>query len=535
MELVLPPYESVVSGNMSSSTPSIWISREQRYHSPPTYPPSFAAAAPMAIQRAQEAPPPPLPPPSYIPDISAGHDPGWQWGNDPSGSDFGRPASVKAGSSLLGGATWGFRQEKERDDSAHDTAGDTRRGSSISTVTFTRESDMADDHMSHSDEDGSVSRPSSNYRYVWEAEHLTRACLCAMRVPKTPSSRLTCCCDRLQSERQLEQRTLEQSSNTYDKQLLSRIGGPNTPKRLSVSYTNGLPDIAQLSQSEGERRSSGQLKPLSLPERRHAHSNSIESPASSRWPSSGALSPGFTAFWGEHGPSDSRTPATRHGSLAFDDSTSHRGSYDHSMFINEDLMEDGQMSSLNLHDRSPSGSDDSQLKPGTKRRASSPPREGTREERCSMSSAAGHNEIYHRRSMQQLPNRGSPISRFQPSHSSVSSASSFGPRHGSLGSSLGIASIPSSATSYGSGRISPSALSPTVDPGLRLGTPYEGARAQGMTQQRTIPENPQQGRRPSTDSAAHSRHGSLSHMQGVYICECCPKKPKKFDTQDELR
>jgi len=300
-----------------------------------------------------------------------------------------------------------------------------------------------------------------------------------------------------------------------------------------VSYSGGLPEAAQLSQPEAERRNS-QLKPLSVPERRHTASNSLDSPASFRWPASGAVSPGYTGFWADGAPDSSRTPHTRHGSIAFDDSISHRGSYDHSMFINEDLMEDGQMGNLNIHDRSPSGSDDLSLKLGTKRRASSPPREPAREERASISSASGQSDVFPRRS---LPSgHHSPVSRFHPSHSSISSASSLGPRHGSLGSSLGMASIPSSATSYGSGRLSPGAASPAVDPGLRLGTPYESARALSHSHQRTISENTQVAtREPSTDDMNHSRQGSLSHPQGAFICECCPKKPKKFDTQEELR
>ena len=273
-----------------------------------------------------------------------------------------------------------------------------------------------------------------------------------------------------------------------------------------------------------------------MPERRHASTNSIDSPSSLRWPSSGAVSPGFNGYWAEHGPPDhNRAPLSRHGSTAFDDSISHRGSYDQSMFIHEDMMEDNQMSNLNIHDRSPSGSEDANLRAGSKRRASSPPREGLREERSSVSSASGHNEIYHRRSIQQLPNRGSPVSRFHPNHSSVSSASSLAPRHGSLGSSLGISSIPSSATSYGSGRLSPSAHSPAVEHEGRLGTPYGSAKILAANHQRTFSETTQNGRRLSTDSMSHSRHGSMSHMQGIYICECCPKKPKKFDTEEDLR
>ncbi|RMX74791.1 hypothetical protein D0869_12250, partial [Hortaea werneckii] len=384
-----------------------------------------------------------------------GHDPGWQWGNDPTRSDFGRPASVKPGSSLLGSVGRDFRPTVEERDIYTRGLNDARRGSSISTITMNRDSDMVD---AHSDDDAALSRRASNYR--------------------------------LQSERQLEQKTLEESSSSYDKHLLSRIGGPGTPKRQSVSY----PGPHELAQAESERRST-QLKPLSVPEKRHSFSNSTDSAAATRWPSSGAVSPGYTGSWFEHGATDPNRPlGLRHGSLQFDDSISHRGSYDQSMFIHEDMMEDGQMGNLHIQDRSPSGSEDAHVKAGTKRRASSPPREGLRQERFSVSGTLGHSDLYHRRSMQQLPNRGSPLSRFHPSQSSVSSASSYGPRHGSLGSSLGIASVPSSATSYGSGRLSPNGLSPAMD--LRA---------------------------------------SASHMQGVYICECCPKKPKKFETEEELR
>lgn len=155
------PCSSVV-GNMSSSTPSIHISHHQRYQSPPTCPP-IPSASPMAIPRAQEPVPPPLPPPSYIPDISAGHDPGWQWGNDPTRSDFGRPASVKPGCSLLGSCGRNFQPyEKERDFYTPGVAADARRGSSVSTVTQHRDHDMSDAYGS---EDGMLSRRTSNYRY----------------------------------------------------------------------------------------------------------------------------------------------------------------------------------------------------------------------------------------------------------------------------------------------------------------------------------------------------------------------------------
>ncbi|CAK1362941.1 hypothetical protein CB0940_04914 [Cercospora beticola] len=496
-----------------SGIPDIHLNHE-RFHSPPRF---HRGPAPMAIPRAQEQHvPPPLPPPSFL-SISPNHDPGWQWGNDPNGSDFGRPASVKPGSSLLGGAparTFGGRAEKENDAAYHHHIDWARRGSSISTATTSTVTgninDMAESGSLTPSDDGSMSRPTSNYR--------------------------------LHGERHLEQRTLEASSNTYDKQLLSRIGGPNgppTPKRTSLSYSSGnAQETAQLAHAESERRNSQLLRPLSMPERQQQQS-SLDSPASSRWPSSGAVSPGFTGFWPEGGPTEhSRFQPSRHSSITFEDSISQRGSYDASMYAQEDFVEDSHMRDLHIQDRldrSP-GSDAR----GQKRRASSPPRDLSREDRSSVSSASTHSEAAQRRNLFHQP-RISPISRLHPNNSSISSASSYGPRHGSLGSSLGGLSIPSTAaTSYSSGRISPGGLSPAFDPtDSRFSAQFKGLSpnsAIAAPHQRTLSQS-SQGPQPiaSADSAPQSRHHSVSQIHGVYICECCPKKPKKFDTEDELR
>ncbi len=136
-----------------SSTPTIRIFRDQRRYSP-TNGPSFSSSPfPMAIPGARDPVPPPLPPPTYIHELSSGSDPGWQWGNDPSAADFGRPASVKAGSSLLGSFAKSTRLQKEHENAAHYPFNDGRRGSSISTVTASREQDMMDEPFQHSDED----------------------------------------------------------------------------------------------------------------------------------------------------------------------------------------------------------------------------------------------------------------------------------------------------------------------------------------------------------------------------------------------
>lgn len=451
---------------------------------------------------------------------------------------------------------------------------DSRRGSSLATITpSTRDHEMLDAQQSQSDEEGaSRSRSGSTYRYVklWEAgtfANLDRSMIERQSENCTASSWQSTSCtfhnrcfdflqshaltrnaNRLQSERRLEQTTLVGSSNAYDKQLLSRIGGPSTPdsKRQSVSSTTfgpGMQETAQLAQAESERRNS-QLRPLTVPTHERRQNSISESPAIARFPtsvpSSGAISPGFSGFW-EHGPIDSNLLHTRNGSL----SSSHRGSYDNTMFANDE-MEDSRMSNLHIHDRSPSGySDDynTSAKAGTKRRASSPPRDLYSDERSSVGSAPGQND-YNRRSLHQLPDRGSPVARFQPSHSSLSSASSYAPRHGSFGSSLGVPSVPSSATSYASGRVSPSILSPAIDPELsRARTPSGSGQSLKPGPALTIPHHGRtlssstQGGAQSSgaESAPHSRQSSLSQLQGMYICECCPKKPKKFDTEDDLR
>jgi hypothetical protein len=151
-----------------SSTPSIRISQPQRYASPPSsssFQPDLAS--PMPIPNVQDAVPPALPPPTHIPDITSGQDPGWQWGNDPTSTDFGRSAPVKPGSSLLGGGLIS-PPHKELEHVQNGSMDDGRRGSSLATITAsTRDHEMLDAQQSQSDEEGaSRSRSGSTYRYV---------------------------------------------------------------------------------------------------------------------------------------------------------------------------------------------------------------------------------------------------------------------------------------------------------------------------------------------------------------------------------
>ncbi|QIW97470.1 hypothetical protein AMS68_002988 [Peltaster fructicola] len=432
---------------MTRNTPSIRISQHSGQRSSSDFhdaPPGVASIAlPMAIPRAREAVPPPLPPPQYIPEISPGRDPGWQWANDPSASDFARPASVRPGSSLLGGFHKSTSQERNTDGRVDDYA---RRTSSTSTITPPRDVEMAN---SQSGEE-SNSRPQSDYR--------------------------------LQSERRLERPLFEGSSHAYDKQMLGRIGGPNTPsKSLSGS------SVQDAAMSDRERRNS--LLPALG-----------QSQDSTRWlpsmSSSGAISP--HVWEGSH---------TRHNSVQ-----------------SERFYEANTQDDFPMDDAQPAREDVfGNFKIGAKRRASSPPRDlQQREDRHSLGSAS-HLSESQRRANQQL-SRDGPPPRFHPNHASVSSVSSYGgQRHGSLGSSLGIASVTSSATSFASGVVSPLAAS-AMD--------AEGSIQSLSSHQRTASESTQTDKRSPDHS--HSRQGSRSQT-GLFVCECCPRKFKKFDTEEQLR
>jgi len=449
--------------------------------------------------------------------MANGLDPGWEWGNRRRHSDAeeARYGAVRADSSLLLGVQADREAVKEHGEQSENGRG--RRENSTSTIT-NNDADMGGDTPNQGEEErNSLIRPSL-------ANH------------------------RLQSERQLGQKALQNSSQAYDKQLLSKIGGPSTANRP------GGANFPQQEGGSGQRNAfhelSGQLKPLSVPsERRYS---AIESPVS-RWPSanSSGLSPGGSGFRSpmfEHGPSDNLF-ARRSNTASTPDTVeeiptcinrSHRGSDDQGVFMDHDFAEEHGMRDLHIHDRSPSGSEE---QGGKKRRADSPPVEAAREDRERVPTG-GPNDLYRRRSQQMLASRNSPISRFQGGYGSVSSTSSLGQRTGSLASSWNL-SIGSSVTSYSGERLSPGAMSPSVEAEFGPVSPYATNRSLNPSprgslsknqHQRHLSENERpQSRKMSADGQNHSRQSSISKIQGLFICECCPKKPKKFDSEDELR
>ena len=335
---------------------------------------------------------------------------------------------------------------------------------------------------------------------------------------------------RFTSERQLGQKALQNSSQAYDKQLLSKIGGPSTPTRTTappLSTSSTQDPIADPHTSI--HKHGNQLKPLTVP----------------------AISPGYNGFRSPiFDPAEPSRP--RYGSIStpgpLDDACStHRGSYDHTIFSDPEFgMEENGMRDLNINERSPAESEDYQLglKGGLKRRASSPPSEAARDDRPI---PTGHNDLYHRRSQQMLVNRNCTASRFQSTQNSLSSAGSASQRSGSIGSSFGFSTAPSSMASYcGDQRLSPSALSPLGETELGAVSPYAANRSLDPSPRGSLSRPPHQRgfseaehpqiRKMSTESMLHSRQNSIaSRIPGAYICECCPKKPKKFDSEDELR
>ncbi|KAF1810223.1 hypothetical protein P152DRAFT_451318 [Eremomyces bilateralis CBS 781.70] len=459
----------------------------------------------MAIPNAFQPPPPPLPPPRFVPQLQHIHIP------DPHRvTDFGSDGSpsVKAGSSLLGGFQFS-RNDRCGSIKGHDL------DDSPSTAPGASDRDMAADKMSESE--GSLPNPDR---------------------PRMASY-------SLQSEQQLGRQAVANSSQNYDRHLLSKIGNPNTPSR------NAAPPLFG---SNTSPHNVLDLKPLALPERRHS---AVDSPLS-RWPSapSSGISPGTTSFrspLSEHAPDGILSGRHHSFSVAPDamddvqssDSRSHRGADDHhhSIFMDQD-MEDGGMQDLNLHDRSPSSSEESQTvgKCGVKRRADGPPGESSRDDKIPMSAS----ELFSRRPSQLSGLRASPYSRIHVGSGSISSGtSSVGQRIGSYGSSWGL-SVASSVTSYGGNdqKLSPSALSPSGEGELGVGSPFSrnksantsprGSLSQGHQRHPSESEAPRS-RKHSADQTNAQRRDSATKNQGQFICECCPKKPKKFDSQEELQ
>jgi predicted SprT family Zn-dependent metalloprotease len=204
-----------------------------------------------------------------------------------------------------------------------------------------------------------------------------------------------------------------------------------------------------------------------------------------------------------------------------DDATSTQGSsYDYNSV--DDMEIDDANSLKRIHN------DDAYSAGGQKRRAPSPAEDHM------MQGMSAHTDFVRRRD---ISSRGSPVPRLttKPQGSSLSSTS----RSNSYMSTASITpSTATTTTTTSFGRRSPvTAFSPGGISPISCSSPYTTSLSLNPSPRTSI----------SGRSTLHTRNVSGasprkmnemqkpgSKLQGFYMCECCPKKPKKFETAEEL-
>jgi hypothetical protein len=326
---------------------------------------------------------------------------------------------------------------------------------------------------------------------------------------------------------------------------------------FSLSTFSSSIDQSPTSRIAYEHRHPPQLKALSLPIITSKPSLA-ESPLA-RWSETPtAMSPGHP--YPRPGAQDFRSPVdgadydrsrTRHrgagsvASLGDDASTvTSRSGDSYTRRVSPDNDTDFQMEETGfrrLHIAEYSGRQDSfspGVTAGQKRRASSP----LGDDGLILHSVSSPGDLYLQSRRRESASRTSPGSRYQSLPGSVSTNAS-GLRANSYGSTPSLAG--SSNTSMNSyGRPSPpGGLSPVPTDGsespyvtsLSLNPSPRGSISRTHHGRAMSDSRPLMTSRKHSDPTAHSKQGGGPKMQGVFICECCPKKPKKFDTQEELK
>lgn len=368
----------------------------------------------------------------------------------------------------------------------------------------------------------------------------------------------------LKGERDFSLRSVQDSSNAYDQHLLSKIGSSLSP-RGSMSHGS-------------DHR--GSISSLTVPLR---SSSNLPSPGPSegstldvKWfnsPQSGGVSPGTKMGWREYieGRSPSVESLAPSSGMEYDSaymrdlgrrryrgrtssredsislpSRSNRGSYDQSVFsdIEGDFSTDEPVPPRQFILREPTPPYPEGSRQGMKRRASSPPREPLSDDRHTLHMATSNGDLSQRRtSSRPFTNTLSVNSGYAPSRRTLSAASSLSIRtSGSYSSNLSLGG--SSMTSLSPyDRPSPGGLSSSSD----LDTYHEksilnSSSPGALIQPRALPGTNSL-EPPTTDATGKVPmptilsvpKGRAPKVGGLFICDCCPKKPKKFDNPDDLR
>ncbi|KAL8403962.1 hypothetical protein RB594_009009 [Gaeumannomyces avenae] len=341
------------------------------------------------------------------------------------------------------------------------------------------------------------------------------------------------------------------SVDAYDNAQLSKLNSHRSLNNRSPTQRpnigSSLGDSLRHSTTPAPERLQ-MLKPLSLPTRTKQQPM-LESPSRfTETPLTSAASPRSTPFT----PLDHRSPMD--GGMDFERSPVPRGRRTDSMSVPDDSTVSTQGSyemtaedtdfpmeeTTRLRGFHIGAADHQGVRP--KRKASSPP---GGDEPYSIPSS---NDMLRRR--EGGASRGSPTPRLTmlPHGSSMSSV---GGRSGSMVSnlSLQVSSLSSQGMFNGAGRLSPGGmsaggLSPTDQSscGSPFGTPMSLTASPRSSISRTTPHNrtlSDQNRQPLASPHKLSEvvakpSTAVSKIKGFYMCECCPKKPKKFETKEDL-
>ncbi|KAI2936753.1 hypothetical protein CBS147321_8324 [Aspergillus niger] len=489
---------------------------------------SFSGPMPIPTNSMSNLAPPPLPPPPRISDLEDGYDAGWLHANVRGPHKL---APINPNSSLLGG----HRRPEASPQSDR----------------------MAIDELDGRHSGLPFSRSPEAHIRIEPPPPMDEGFRNAISV-NSPSP-------ILKGERDFSRRSVKDSSDAYDQHLLSKIGKPLSP-RQSIS-----------SGSENK----GLLSTLTIPSRNFG---GLPSPGGSegssldvRWPSSyqsGGVSPGTKIGWkdyaGGRSPSvESSAPSSavdydqpgymrdlsrrRGGGTTplFDETTSlpsrsNRGSYDQGVFsdIEGDFSTDESLPPRIFNVRQATPPYLEATKPGTKRRASSPPREPINGDRHVLNVATSNGDLSQRRtSGHPFGNSLSVNVPYAPSHGSLSAASSLSLRTSGSYSSAAFSLGASSMTSYDR---SPGGLSPNSDldtfhdksilnPSSPVNLPGSSISRNPPSTGTLEPSSVDTARKVSMQTSLALPKPAGPKMGGLYICDCCPKKPKKFDSPEELR
>lgn len=462
---------------------------------------SFASPGPMRIptKTVEAFAPPPLPPPQRINDLEDGNDVGWLHANAMGRPDIAKLAPINPSSSLFGGHRPPEPIPRIERMSLDDS--DARHNDSL-----------INERLKHHDTATFQNSLSSNF-----SEPI------------------------LQGERDFSRKSVMSSLDSYDRHLLSKIG-KNSPPRSSSLLGRDLKAPAAAPSSLGTS-----YQPSSFYESSY---NYAASP--------GGLSPRSKAPWKD--TSDYRSPSVESSApstgIEYDNystrrrtgtvtpqsedtfsffSRSGRPFQEQSVFPDVECEDENDQVRHNLSEHAHASADCMSKQHGMKRRASSPPREPIIDARHALHKATSNSDLAQRRSSGHIfSNHISPSSRHLPSHSSLSSMSSASWRTSTSLSSSGGLSVATSASSYdrmSSGGLSPKSESQPSPNGSVHGFPsskmpyYNGNDTKPTLSTRKI----------SVQSGIGGSRNGGSKIGGLYICDCCPKKPKKFETQEELR